>query len=299
MNMQIKKQSLTIKIAFATVAFASLLLTPSHAQVTDDFSDGYPGITGNGWNSTWIDVVQLDTGGNPRSTIDVSVETANPLTGAGPRYLFADAALTGTNDNRIAGMTRQFGASGAFDPANPFQVTTFMRMDSVLNSARRLTLDLRKDSQGGATTPNADSAFAIVSGSDLNFTWQFTDGSTNINEFVDSGVGLFQGDTYQVTFDVNPPNNNYSAVIINMDHATKSRSGPASYQTGVLDFINTGAGAIEYFFYSMRLSDSAGADVHEFSLGDISIVPEARHGAFALGLVVLSLMLIVRGRRVS
>lgn len=285
------------KSLLVTLAASPLFIAaPAYAQVVDDFSNGYPGVTGNGWSNTWLEYVQNDPQGDPRTTIDVSVETANPLTGAGPRYLFSDAALTTGNNNRSAGIRRQFGAFGDFDPSNPFQLTTYMRMDSVVAAASRLTFDVRKGNAGGATSPDTDSAFAIASGADYGNTWQLTDGS-HISDFVDTEVELFQGDTYRIIFDINPQNNTYSALFTNMDHAANSRSGPASYQSGVLDFINTDSGAINWIFYNMRLNNSEGLDVHEFSLGDVSIVPEARHGAFALGLVALGALLMWRRKK--
>lgn len=262
-------------LAVAIAVGLFLAVAPGRAAIVADFDDGntgalvdgYPGTPGNGWANDW----QEPTSGGTY-TAGPTVALAAPLSPAGGNYLTATYDVSAANGQ--ATVSRQYTNSGgvALDQAHTVQFQ--FRVEDLTNftdNEDRLFLFDRTGPRFGT-----DSACSWIitaagdtrTGSNWNaLEWTFFDGDKSGggyygDNFVNTGVPLAAGVTYDVTVDVRPADKEWDATITDGTH-TYSHSGlgyriDATTVGGHLNFGGRG---------------SAANDERSFSLDAIRIVP--------------------------
>lgn len=282
-----------------------LAASPLSAQIVANFDagettseiDGYTGMTGGGWLTPWVANSQSQ---DP----DVEVLNTSPLQPGSGNYLNFVYEQIGATGSRSGYVVRRFDQDIALGSQAAFQLDFLLRLDtdltelshffftaSVKNNPliqRATTADQSAWGLGSFPNNSAAPTFRLVDGVDGG-------GDTAYDE---TGVILFTGDVYQMSFVVNPTLQEYVATVTNLSHAAESRTGPASYTSDVLEFAYKPT-AGEVANYINFLTRGVQNDTMGFSLDSIHIapIPEASWGGIAMGLAAIVLVLARRRRK--
>ena len=258
------------------VLMAGLLLAAGPAAATavanfDDGNsatevDGYPGVAGSGWANAWVQPLE----GGATWSAGPTVASATPLQTGGGNYLTAtmDSAAA-TNQ---ATVSRSFANTEGIDASLPHVVSFQFRVDDLTDftsSEDRFFMFDRPSARAGT---DATCSWIILGNgatrSDTNWNaneWTFFDGDKlgggfYVNRYVNSGIALSAGTTYDFTVAVHPSAKEWDVTV---------SDGTNSFTALNLGFrINaTQAGAALNF--GGRASD--GADFRSFSLDRVSV----------------------------
>ncbi len=267
------------------------------AGVTTGAVDGYVGQAGSGWLTAWSKASQaLD-----QDNMAVTVLDTDPLQPGSGNYLSANY-FQDRDGTRSGWVVRQIDQGVALGLQDTYVLDFLLRIDTDLAelghffftaSVKSNPLLQRAVSDqsawGLATFPLSSSAPT------LHFV-DGVDGSGN-TAYDDTGVTVFQGDVFQLSFTVNPTLEQYSAGVTNLSHAAESRSGPASYTSGVLDFAYkpTAGETADFLNFLVRGTQNKNMG---FSLDSISIapIPEPAWAGLIIGLAALAVGLHRRRR---
>jgi len=265
-----------------------------HAAILANFTGGngtslvdqYQGIAGAGWDAGW--------GTSGVTVPTATVANGSPINGSG-NYL--NVTYSATTDGALG---RDFTGTGGLgvDIAQPVTFTLDLRVNTLtgFNSNTDYLSVHATNNNDGASMFNVSglSSFIIRAygaspsvGENAN-EWLLyngaSDGATfNTDNFVNSGMALASGTTYQF--------------IITSDPTTKKYSGSINNGTTSVNWSNLGwrsVAASDKLGFNERVS--AGSDLISYSLDNISIVPEP--GSLAL-LGMAALPVLLRRRRVA
>jgi len=228
--------------------------TGGRADIAADFNggnstsvvDAYPGAFGDGWTTPWT----LDAA---RSTATVSAASTAPLSTGGGNYLGVDirmdAGVTDANYGQAC-VARLYSSSYTdFAATAPHTIHFQVRIDEDMSAGGTFTSDLDRyyffdnpTLTNGTRAENSWSIFAFgaAAGTATAKSWALYNGlrdggSFDTSRFVDTGVPLVSGRTYDFTINVDPPNRSYAVSLFD-GTTTHSYAGlgfrTASYEVG-------------------------------------------------------------------
>lgn len=290
------------------LALSALIAPTASAQVSATFSggnstavvDAWHGMAGEGWGTAWDE--RQNTFDSTRTS---TVTNTNPLiTGSGNYLSAAQVATEGAQLWPQYSQKRGYTSYGSLDITTVHQISFLYRLDKYdTTSGQASIFDVNLINQ--AVPQNSTTTWAIQTWSSTD-VWRLSQGdgfagsggtAFRIVNPLESSVNVFLGDVYQFDITVDPQNNRYQATITNLDYAANSRStGTASYSSAWLDFVLQDEGVGGFLTYNSMIRHNAGNTI-EYSIDNISIVPEpAAYGAM-IAIAILAFTLIARRRR--
>jgi len=262
----------------ARIVTVALLLVPSAALggVSADFddgntsaaADGYPGMAGGGWAGAW----SAPTDGASWTT-GPTVTSTTPLSPGGGNYL--TATLTESSGNRQATVARQFD-NGAVSYAAPHKVRFQFRpedLNGFTHNDDRFFLFDRTSPRAG--TDASVSWMILAAGDtrgDTNWNageWFVFDGHKNgggfyVNQYVNSGIPLSAGTTYDMEVTVYPDAKEWDVTI---------SDGSSTWSQTDLGFRINSAQAGGTLNFGGRANDQSPDDTRSFSLDAVEVAP--------------------------
>ncbi len=288
-----------------TIATAAILLasSPLSAQVvanfadgnTADETDGFLGKAGSGWTSAWA--TDSNAGSNDLSTYTVA--SATPLTSGSATYL-ATKLEKDVTAARLTHTYRSYESFGTLDTSTVHSVSLLHRFDSsfLATNERFYVYD------GVSMTPrDGDTTWAIGAFGGTSPEWGFSTGATfgaQASSFPDnalySGVLVQIGHTYQMEITIDPANNRFRGLIIDLDYVTDETPGLESYQSSWLDFQTKDQGTFDVLNIGARW---IGTSAKTYSTSDITIIPEPAIMTLWIGLIAVVILIVrpLRGKR--
>lgn len=268
---------------------AGLLLVTGQAAATavanfDDGNtgaavDGYAGIAGGGWSNAWVQPI---TGG--AWTTGPTVVSTTPLAPGGGNYLTATMDSAGAANQ--ATVSRSFANIAGIDASLPHVVSFQFRVEDLTNFTSNEDRFFMFDRTSASAGTNASCSWIILGNGatrgDTNWNaleWTFFDGDKlgggfYVNSYVNSGIPLAAGTTYNFTVAVHPSAQEWDVTV---------SDGTNSFTALNLGFrINaTQAGAALNF--GGRASSSA--DFRSFSLDAVRVaLPDTIRAEFDAGM---------------
>lgn len=292
-----------------TAALLLLVVTPAaHGFIVfNDFTGAsgnqntnfnqYVGTSGGGWSIPW-------QGSTSNATISAGVTSANPLApGTGP---YLARTVTGTadgGDNKRSVMYRRYEAFNGFNPDSTHVISFLWRADDFgtgfNTSSDYLTLfghtgnpgnDTSADTSWFIRIPGADQGGLAAGNFNLYDGNRGANTAFNANLFVDTGIEVVAGQTYQFTIVNDPLFGDWQVTIDDLNgNAYQSDTlgwRRAPFQPG----INTNATTLGF---GARMSGAGQA--RSFSIDSIAITPEPSRALLA----AVGLLLVLAARRRS
>ncbi|MDP0496333.1 MAG: hypothetical protein Q7Q73_09010 [Verrucomicrobiota bacterium JB024] len=255
--------------------FALLPSTSQAVVITEDFNSGYPGTAEGGWARGWIETEGSGT------SLSATISSAEPL-GAG-NYLTVSTTATGSNS---ATVNRAFDSSTGLNPADSYEISYEIRLDSAMTSGQQLLIYA---ATGPSSTTSSFVSWSIVG--DATAGWLLNNGNKagGVTSQVSTGVSMVQDVVYSFTVTVNPTEKTWSVSIA-------STAGNYSSED-TYGFRTASETVMESPALSFGAKPGSGNSL-DFSIDSIAIsqIPEGAH--MGLLMAILALGWLVRRRLV-